>query len=66
MSYGPIEDESVQVEVYDLGLEWYLPQYCVWAPPPFEDSLPLHRNFSGVTIVDVDLFPIAHGKIPCL
>ena len=39
VSYGPIEDDCVQVEVCNLGLEWYPLQSCAWAPLTFEESL---------------------------
>ena len=36
VSCGPMEDKGVNVEVCDLGSEWYPPQFGAWEPPPFE------------------------------
>ena len=63
---GPIDEEGVQVEVYNMGLEWYPPQYCAWSPPPFGDSFIWHYDFSGVATIYVDLLPISYLHVAWL
>ena len=50
-----VEEEGICIDVGDLILEWYPPNFGRWTVPAFEDGVLGNSDPGGVAIVDVDL-----------